>query len=59
MENQNSDFRKKTENDWTTVRPNKNSKDLSSRQNTVPELQNLYSPLQVEDLPLTNSGRGV
>ena len=24
---------------------------LSSRQNTVPELQNLYSPLQVEDLP--------
>ena len=24
---------------------------LSSRQNTVPELQNLYSPLQVENLP--------
>ena len=50
-ENQNSDFRKETGNDWTTVPPNKSSKGLSSRQNTVPELQNLYSPLQVEDLP--------
>ena len=29
----------------------KNSKGLSSRQNTVPELQNLHSPLQVEELP--------
>ena len=37
-ENQNSDFRKETGNDWTTVRPNNNSKGLSSRQNTVPEL---------------------
>ena len=50
-ENQNSDFRKETGNDWTTVPPNKSSKGLSSQQNTVPELQNLYSPLQVEDLP--------
>ena len=50
-ENQNSDFRKETGNDWTTVPPNKSSKGLSSKQNTVPELQNLYSPLQVEDLP--------
>ena len=41
-ENQNSD--------WTTVHPNKNSKGLSGRQGTVPEPQNLYSPLQVEDL---------
>ena len=39
-ENQNNDFRKKTRNDLTTVRPNKNSKGLSSRQNTVPEHQN-------------------
>ena len=31
-ENQISDFRKETGNDWTTVRPNKNSKGLSSRQ---------------------------
>ena len=30
-ENQNSDFRKETGNDWTTVHPNKNSKALSSR----------------------------
>ena len=44
-ENQNSDFRKETGNDWTTVPPNKNSKGLSSRQDTIPELQNLYSPL--------------
>ena len=50
-ENQNSDFRKETENDWTTVPPNKNSKGLSSRQNIVLELQNLHLPLQVEDLP--------
>ena len=27
------------------------SKSLSSRQNTVQELQNLHSPLQVQDLP--------
>ena len=53
-ENQNGDFSKKTENDWTTAHPKKNSKGLSSRQNTVPELQNLYSSLQVEDLPPTN-----
>ena len=50
-ENQNSDVRKETGNDWTTVPTNKNSKRLSSRQNTAPGLQNLYSPLQVEDLP--------
>ena len=50
-ENQKSDFRKETGNDWTTVHPNKNSKGLSSRQNTIPELQTLYSPLQVQDLP--------
>ena len=41
-ENQNCDFRKETVNDWTTVRPNKYSEDLRSRQNTAPELQNLY-----------------
>ena len=50
-ENQNSDFRKETGNDWTTVPLNKNSKGLSSKHNTVPELQNFYSPLQVEELP--------
>ena len=50
-ENQNSDVRKETGNDWTTVPTNKNSKRSSSRQNTAPGLQNLYSPLQVEDLP--------
>ena len=38
-------------NNSTPPPPNKNSKGLSSRQNTIPELQNLYSPLQVEDLP--------
>ena len=48
MENQNSDFRKKQ---GIKVSPNKNSKGLGSRQNTVPELQSLYSPLQVQDLP--------
>ena len=37
-ENQKSDFGKETGNDWTTAHPNKNSKGLSSRQNTVPEL---------------------
>ena len=37
--------------DNSTPPPNKNCKGLSSRQNTAPELQNLYSPLQVEDLP--------
>ena len=41
----------KKRNDSTTVPPNKNSKGLSSRQNTVPELQNLYLPLQLKDLP--------
>ena len=44
-ENQNSDFRKETGNDWTTVRPKKKSKGLSSRQNTILELQNLHSLL--------------
>ena len=44
-ENQNSDSRKETGNDWTTVPSNKNSKGLSSRQDTIPELQNLHSPL--------------
>ena len=29
----------------------KNRKDFSSRQNTVPELQNLYSSLKAKDLP--------
>ena len=37
-ENRNSDFRKKTRNDWTTVCPNKSSQGSSSGQNTVPEL---------------------
>ena len=49
-ENQDSDFRKGTGNDWTPARPSKNNKGLSSRQNTVPELQNSNLPLQVEDL---------
>ena len=49
-ENQNSDFREETGNDWTTVCPNNNSKGLSSRKNPVLELQNLYSQLQVEVL---------
>ena len=48
MENQNSVFRKEAGNNWTTVRPNKNKKYFSSRQNIV---QNLYSSLQVKDLP--------
>ena len=56
-ENQNSDFRKETGNDWTTVRPNKNSKGLISRQNTS-RTPKLYLPLQVQDLPPTNSGQG-
>ena len=50
-ENQNSDIRTETGNELTTVRHNKNSKGSNSRQNKVPELQNLHSPLQVEDLP--------
>ena len=50
-ENQISDFRKKTWNDRTTVRPNKNNKSFSSRKNTVPEFQNLYWPLQVQEIP--------
>ena len=50
-ENQKSDFRKETGNDWTIAHPNKNSKGLSSRENTVPELQTLYLSLQVPDLP--------
>ena len=49
-ENQDSDFRKATGSDWTPARPSKKNKGLSSRQNTVPELQNSYLPLQVEDL---------
>ena len=56
-ENQNSDFRKETGNDGTTVRPNKNSKGLISRQNTS-RTPKLYLPLQVQDLPPTNSGQG-
>ena len=53
-ENQDSDFRKKQGiigQQHAPVRPSKNNKGLSSRQNTVPELQNSYSPLQVKDLP--------
>ena len=49
--NQNSDISKGTGNDWTTARLNKKSKGSKTRQNTVPELQNWYSSLQVEDLP--------
>ena len=45
---QNSDIRKETGNDWTTVCRNKNSIGSSSKQNKLPELQNLYSPLQVK-----------
>ena len=49
-ENQDSDFRKKKQGiigqQYAPVRTG-----LSSRQNTFPELQNSYSPLQVKDLP--------
>ena len=56
-ENQNSDIRKGTGNDWPTVRCNQNSRGASTRQNAVPEFQNLYFPLEVEDVPRTNFGR--